>query len=166
MAGDEIQDLKSQIEKLKKINAELKASAVDMRDFVFNQLPRQRSYHHTSALSEFSTLRHSVDGFVTTHLLHAIDHRIITQENRFELAPAIELLALVPASGKEAFNQPDTDMYTVCAAVMNFLCREVFQKPLYGTTNSQVVSFLEAIENNLRALEPSRSKHGIYKLRR
>jgi len=83
--------------------------------------------------------------------------RILTKEKRPHVELSRMLLSLIPHPGKEAFKYPETDEYNITAAILRFLCGEIFNKEFYcHIGNREIESFMVSVETSMRNLEPRR----------
>jgi len=85
----------------------------------------------------------------------ALEERTVTKE-KLSYEPARRLLSLIPCHGKEAFRCPETDMYNIVAAILRFLCNEIFNEEFYSPIGHREQKFMVSVEKSMRNLEPRR----------
>ncbi|KAL2060161.1 hypothetical protein VTL71DRAFT_9556 [Oculimacula yallundae] len=103
-----------------------------------------------------------ISQWVDVNLGDAIYDQLALKERRFELKAAERLLSLIPASGKEAFDEPESDLFNISAVVMNFFRREVFEPQLYGCLDEEVAKTFATIEKNMAAARYGRTPSDKY----
>lgn len=135
---------------------ELRKNLQDAHDFIFSLQPRQQKLTETEAAADFNTLCGSIEELVDRKLGEALEDRILTKEKSVPSEPSTMLLSLIPYPGKEAFKYPETDEYNITAAVLQFLCNEIFNKEFYCPIGEREIEFVVSIEKSMRNLEPRR----------
>ena len=128
----------------------------DAQDFIFTLQPRRQKLTETEATADFNTLCGSIEELVDTKLGEALDDMILTKENSIYLQPSEKLLSLIPSPGKEAFKYQETDKYNITAAILRFLCQEIFNQEFYCSVGSRELEFIVSVERSMRNLEPGR----------
>jgi len=147
----EFQELQTECGNLRATVLELRRDLQDMQDFIFSLQPRQRRLTETEATEDFNTLCGSIEEWVDRKLGKSLDDRILPQT--VCLTPSQRLLALIPHPGKEAFRYPGTDEYNITAAILRFLCDEIFDKEFYCPIADVKSSFMESVEQSMRNLQ-------------
>ena len=104
---------------------ELQRNLQDAQDFIFSRQPRQQKLTETEAAEDFNTLCGSIEEWVDTKLGDALEEKTPTKA-RLHYTSAKMFLSLIPNRGREAFKYPETDMYNITAAILRFLCNEIF----------------------------------------
>lgn len=168
-ALDEVAELTNDlIEKLQRSDAhckklenevnELEKNLQDAHDFIFTLQPRRQVITPTEAADEFRTFCATVEEWVQTKLGDALDERRLRSPKDIVPEQAKRFMSLITPAGRESLKVPDTDEYHVLAAIMNFLCCEVFDKRFWCPIGPGAMEFLESIERNMQNLEPRRGK--------
>jgi hypothetical protein len=135
---------------------ELRKNLQDAQDFIFSLQPRQQKLTETEAAGDFNTLCGSIEEWVDRKLGEALDGRILTKEKSVLSEPLTMLLSLIPYPGKEAFKYPETDEYNITAAILRFLCNEIFNREFYCPIGDREIEFMVSVEKSMRNLEPRR----------
>jgi GAF domain-containing protein len=134
---------------------ELRKNLQDAQDFIFSLQPRQQKLTETEAAEDFYTLCGSIEEWVDSKFGEALDGRILTKEKVLS-EPLTKLLSLIPHPGKEAFKYPGTDEYNITAAILQFLCNEIFNKEFYCPIGDREIEFMVSVEKSMRNIEPRR----------
>lgn len=152
--AEKLEDSKKECKQLRDQLLLLQKDLNDTQDFVFSLQRREQTITEADAAAEFHSLCMIVEEWVQTQLGEAFDNKSIKATPHL---PRIrKFLSLIPQPGKEAFKYPDTDEYNVIAAIMKFLCHEIFDKDFYCPIERGAMDFLTSIERSMRNLEPRR----------
>ncbi|PMD40387.1 hypothetical protein L207DRAFT_511881 [Hyaloscypha variabilis F] len=133
---------------------ELQKELRDAHDFIFSLQPRREQITESEAAAEFRSLGRTIEDWVETNLGDDIHDRSILK--RPHASQIRRFLTFVSLPGKEASRRPDTDVYNVMAAIMKFLCSEIFDKDFYCPIEEGAMDFLNSILMSMRKLEPRR----------
>jgi hypothetical protein len=109
---------------------QLRKELRDAHDFIFSLQPKREQITESEAAAEFRSLGRTIEDWVETNLGDDIHDRSITKQ-RIQASNIGRFLMLVSSPGQEASLCPDTDVYNVIAAIMKFLCIEIFDKDFY-----------------------------------
>jgi hypothetical protein len=151
-----LQATQSECEILRTRVFELQDNLKDAHDFIFSLQPRQQRFTETEAAAEFNTLCGSVEMLVDRKVGVALEEKALPKEGRCRLDPARMLIHLIPIPGREAFKYPETDEYNVTAAIIRFLCENIFDLDFYCPLGEQEREFMTSVEKSMRNLEPRR----------
>jgi len=161
--ADKLETSKTECKHLQEQNAQLRRqleeaqkNLTDAQDFIFSLQRREQKITESEAAKEFNSLCMSVEDWVQTKLGDAIEKRLLKNEATISGPLTRKLLSFIPQPGKEAFQYPDTDEYNVIAAIMNFLCIEIFDRDFYCPIEPGAMELLISIERSMRNLEPRR----------
>jgi hypothetical protein len=130
----------------------------DAHDFVFSLQPKGEQITESEAAAEFNLLYRMIEDWVETNLEDEIHARSIIKRRRFQASRIRRFLKLVSLPGEEASRCPDTDVYNVIAAIMTFLCIEIFDKDFYCPVEEGAMDTLNSILMSMRNLEPRRGE--------
>jgi hypothetical protein len=132
----------------------------DAHDFVFSLQPKGEQITESEAAAEFSLLGRMIEDWVETNLGDEIHARSIIEQRGpgLQASRIKRFLMLVSLPGKEASRCHDTDMYNVVAAIMKFLCIEIFDKDFYCPAEQGAMEFLNSLLMSMRHLEPKRGE--------
>jgi len=139
-------------DKVRTLTAHLKSS----HDHIFSLQPLPPVILGPEAGRQFSSFCETVEEWVQTNLGDAIEDRIIFKGTSIDKQAAAELLALISPSGTGAFQVPGSDEYYVIAAIMRFLCREIFDKEFYCDMGELVL--VRSLQESIQKLKPPRGK--------
>lgn len=125
----------------------------DLQRHIFSIQPLPPVILGPEAGREFASFCGVVEEWVQTNLGDALDDRAILKVG-FNSHSAAAILSLISPPGKIAFQIPSTDEYNVIAAIMQFLCLEIFDKEFYCPMGElKLVADLQEI---LQTLQPRR----------
>jgi hypothetical protein len=136
----------------------------DAHDFVFSLQPKREQITESEAAAEFKSLCRMIEDWVETNLGDEIHARSIFKQRSLEASHIRRFLKLISLPGKEASRCPDTDVYNVIAAIMKFLCIEIFDKDFYCPVEQGAMDYLNSILMSMRNLEPRRGELLIPKI--
>lgn len=136
---------------------ELQKELGDAHDFIFSLQPRREQITESEAAEEFTSLLRTIEDWVETNLGDDIHDRSMLKQ-RLHASNARRFLTCVSLPGQEASRFPDTDVYNVIAAIMKFLCVEVFDKGFYCPIEKGGMEFLNSILKSMKNLEPKRGE--------
>jgi len=159
-ACDTAQKLQESLEKCNSLHdqvQDLRKELRDAHDFIFSLQPKREPITESEATSEFRALSRTIEDWVETNLGDAIHDRS-TVKHRLQATPARRFLACVSVPGQEASRYPDTDVYIVMAAIMEFLCVDIFNKDFYCPIEEGAMDFLNSILTSMRNLQPRRGE--------
>jgi hypothetical protein len=94
--------------------------------------------------------------WVQKNLRDAIYERRLFTAASIDNQAGVELLSLISEPGRRAFQVPGSDEYNVIAAIMRFLCREIFDKGFYCDLGG--LSLVGSLQGEIQKLKPPRSK--------
>ncbi|OBT67816.1 hypothetical protein VE03_02423 [Pseudogymnoascus sp. 23342-1-I1] len=154
--GVMLQEVQSECEILRARVLELQDDLKDAHDFIFSLQPRQQRFTETEAAAEFDTLCGSIEMLVVRKVGTALDEKALLKHDRYSPVTAKILMDLIPAPGIEAFKYTETDEYNVTAAIIRFLCNNIFDLDFYLPLGAQEREFMGSIERSMRNLEPGR----------
>ncbi len=154
---EKLEASQTECEILRRRVLELRKNLEEQQDFVFGLQPQQAKITETEAKTEFTSLCGAIEEWVDTNLGDAIQDMAMLKE-KVALEPAKALLNLIPYSGREAFKYIDTDEHNIAAAIMQFLCENIFEREFYCPIASGAIDFLVSIERSMRNSNPARSK--------
>lgn len=137
---------------------ELQKEVRDAHDFVFSLQPKREQITESEAAAEFKLLCKMIEDWVETNLGDDIHARSIFKQRGLQASRIRRFLALISLPGEEASRCPDTDVYNVIAAIMKFLCIEIFDKEFYCPIEEGAMDFLNSILTSMRSLEPRRGE--------
>lgn len=155
-ANDMLTASQNECEMLRTQVFELQKNLQDAQDFIFTLQPRRQKLTETEAAADFNTLCGSIEELVDRKLGEALDDMILTKEKSLSFLRSEKLLSLIPSPGKEAFKYPETDKYNITAAILQFLCQEIFNEEFYCPFGSRELEFMVSVERSMRNLEPGR----------
>lgn len=127
----------------------------DAAGFVFSLQRREQKITETEAAAEYKTLYDMVENWVQSTLGDAIEQKFAEKSHPTNTKTK-EFLTFIPQPGKEAFRYPDTDEYNIIAAIMRFLCIEIFEKDFYCPIGRGWMDFVISTEKSMRNLNPPR----------
>jgi hypothetical protein len=136
---------------------ELRKELRDAHDFIFSLQPRREQITESEAAAEFKSLGRTIEDWVETNLGDDIHDRSILKQ-RLQVSHIRRFLTCVSLPGQEASRCPDTDVYNVIAAIMKFLCIEIFDKDFYCPVEEGAMDFLNSILMSMKKLEPRRGE--------
>jgi hypothetical protein len=154
----ECKHLQEQNVQLRRQLEEVQQNFTDAQDFILSLQRREQKITESEAAKEFNSLCMTVEDWVQTKLGDAIDRRLLQNEATISGPLTRELLSFIPQPGREAFQYPDTDEYNVIAAIMKFLCVEIFDRDFYCPIDPGAMELLTSIERSMRNLEPRRGQ--------
>lgn len=158
--ADEISDLQTRLQHAEKEKVEYKQNFLDAQEHVFSMQPRRSDITEDEAISEYGTLCINVENWIESHLDNALDldHKIFAH-SKVNIGSGSRLFALIEMTpgGAKARGVPGTLQYYLRNAIMNFICREIFQPELYNAVAGPW-KFLREIEAGMETLEPRRGK--------
>ncbi len=158
---EKLEASQTECEILRRRVLELRKNLEEQQDFVFSLQPQQAKITETEAKSEFTSLCGVIEEWVDTNLGDAIQDKAMVEE-KVALEPAKALLSLIPPSGREAFKYFDTDEHNIAAAIMQFLCENIFEREFYCPITPGAIDFLVGIERSMRNSNPTRSKSALH----
>jgi hypothetical protein len=136
---------------------ELRKELRDAHDFIFSLQPKREQITESEAAAEFRSLGRTIEDWVETNLGDDLHDRSILKQ-RIHASHIRRFLMCVSSPGQEASRCPDTDVYNVIAAIMKFLCIEIFDKDFYCPVEGGAMEFLSSILMSMRNLEPRRGE--------
>ena len=156
--ADMLEESKKECKRLRDQNRELQKNLDDAQDFIFSLQRREQKITESEATADFNSLCMIVEEWVQTRLGEALDKRLAKEKATIPAITAKRFLSLIPQPGKEAFKYPDTDEYNVIAAIIRFLCIEIFDRDFYCPIDPGALEFLNSVERSMRNLEPRRGQ--------
>ena len=153
--ANKLEDSKKECKHLRDQIVDLQKRLNDTEDFVFSLQRREQKMTESEATAEFNSLCMMVEDWVQSKLGDAIEQKF-AEKAILSNPMTRKFLSFIPQPGKDAFRYPDTDEYNVIAAIMRFLCIEIFDKDFYCPIEEGAIEFLTSIERNMRNLEPRR----------
>jgi hypothetical protein len=163
--AEQLAESRKESQILKEQLFETKQKLHEAHDFIFSLQPKRANITESEAQTEFISLCECVNEWIQTKLGDALYEKCILTEKGIPRDPAKNLLGMVSQPGREAFGYPETDEYNVIAAVMRFLCTEIFDREFYVPIENGATDFLMGIEKAMRILEPRRGLYSSFLLK-
>ncbi|KAF8862454.1 hypothetical protein BDZ45DRAFT_203481 [Acephala macrosclerotiorum] len=149
VSDTQCRELTSQVKQLQK-------DLQDAHDFIFALQPRRPIITPAQAAEDYKSLCLNVENWVQTTLCDVLDKRRIPLSKDISPEQVEMFLGLISPAGWSAFQTPDSDEYNIIAAIMSFLCREIFDRGFWCPMEDGSLNMLDSIENSMRNLEPRR----------
>lgn len=137
---------------------QLQKDLQDAHDFIFALQPRRPIITPAQAAEDYKSLCLNVENWVQTTLCDVLDERRIPLSKGISPEQVEMFFSLISPAGQSAFQTPDSDEYNIIAAIMGFLCREIFDRGFWCPIEDGSLNMLDSIENSMRNLEPRRGK--------
>jgi hypothetical protein len=156
----ELLNLQKKLEKAEAERAEYQRNFKDAQEKIFSMQPRRSDITEDEAIEEYSSLCVNVENWIETNLgdVLDLDYQIFAQ-SKVDVLGGSQLIGLIEMTrgGALALDIPDTLLYCLRNAIMNFICHRIFQGDLYAGDPGPW-PFISFIETNMRNLEPRRGK--------
>ncbi len=160
--AEKLKDSQRECDILQRQVRELQKELRDVHDFVFSLQPKREQITESEAAADFKLLCRMIEDWVETNvgdsLGDEIHARSIIKQRGLQASRIRRFLMLVSLPGEEASKCPDTDVYNVIAAIMKFLCIEIFDKDFYCPVEEGAMEYLNSILTSMRTLEPRRGE--------
>ncbi|KAF4626039.1 hypothetical protein G7Y89_g12119 [Cudoniella acicularis] len=161
--AEKFQASQDQCEILKNRVFELQRNLQEAHGVIFSLQRQQQRLTETEAADDFKSLCGAVEELIGTKLGESLDEKLLMKEKSLKLEPSEMLLNLIPFPGRDAFKFPETDEHNITAAVMRFLCREIFNREFYCFIGEKeheplLSDFMRSVDKSMKNLEPRRDK--------
>lgn len=156
----EISDLQNRLLHAESEREEFRRNFQEAQEQIFSMQPRRSDITENEAAEEYCSLCANVENWIDSHFNDVLnlDYKIFAHSD-VNIVSGSRLLALIELTpgAINAKDVPDTLQYYLRSAIMNFICREIFQQDLYRADTGPW-ELLHTIEASMRSLEPRRGK--------
>ncbi|KAL5044157.1 hypothetical protein BDW71DRAFT_186440 [Aspergillus fruticulosus] len=155
-----IESLRAENHHLQTQLTQLKTALHDAQNHIFSLQPHSETLPNADAITSFQSLFSSVENWVDQYLADSLEEKKVAVD-ALHVEDIRNLMNLIPAEGKAAFNVANTDVDIIQAAILRFLIESTFDQEFCTPLPRPEREFVVGVERALRVLEPRRDVRTI-----